>query len=100
MKADATLETIVRFAHTLAYDSRIVQGTQDSVPLPAVAGSSTSPAMIVGEGSEPFFHAGALALAELLRNTATARCQARTTAPSVAHEAVASSINRFLHGGR
>ena len=54
MKADATWETMVKYAHTLAYDGRIVQGTQDGVPLPAGRWLVDQPTqVVVGEGSEP-----------------------------------------------
>ena len=52
----------------------------------------------MGEGSEPFFHAGALALAELLPNTRYRPLPGQDhSAFWVAPEAVASSITRFLH---
>jgi pimeloyl-ACP methyl ester carboxylesterase len=99
MKADATWETMVKYAHTLAYDGRIVQGTQDGVPLPTGRWLVDQPTeVVVGEGSEPFFHAGALALAELLPNTRYRPLPGQDhSAFWVAPEAVASSITRFLH---
>jgi hypothetical protein len=44
--------TLTRYAHTLAYDGRIVQGTQDGAPLPPGRWSVTRPTEVaVGEGS-------------------------------------------------
>jgi pimeloyl-ACP methyl ester carboxylesterase len=98
MKADATWETMVKYAHTLGYDGRIVQGTQDGVPLPAGRWLVDQPIqVVVGEGSEPFFHAGAQALAELLPNTRYRPLPGLDhSAFWVAPEAVAASITRFL----
>ena len=54
--------------------------------------------VVVGEGSEPFFHAGVLVLAELLPNTRYRPLPGQDhSAFWVAPEAVASSITRFLH---
>jgi pimeloyl-ACP methyl ester carboxylesterase len=99
MKADPSWEKMTRYAHTLAYDGRIVQGTQDGAPLPAGRWLITQPVeVIVGEGSEPFFHDGARELAELLPG-ATYRTlpgqdhSAFWTAP----DAVASSVAELLH---
>jgi pimeloyl-ACP methyl ester carboxylesterase len=57
----------VRIAHTLAYDFAVLDGTQTGKPLPAARWKSlTAPGVVmVGSKSEPFFHTGAKALAEL-----------------------------------
>jgi hypothetical protein len=57
-----------RIAHTLRYDFGTMAGTQDGTPLPADRWSALSvPAKVmVGSKSEPFFHRGARALAEVL----------------------------------
>ena len=52
MKADRSWEKMTRYAHTLAYDGRIVQGTRDGAPLPPDRWSVTRPTEVaVGEGS-------------------------------------------------
>lgn len=44
--------TLTRYAHTLAYDGRVVQGTRDGAPLPPGRWSVTRPTEVaVGEGS-------------------------------------------------
>jgi pimeloyl-ACP methyl ester carboxylesterase len=57
----------VRIAHTLAYDFAVLDGTQTGKPLPAARWIAlTAPGVVmVGSRSEPFFHTGAKALAEL-----------------------------------
>ncbi|MGK5557954.1 alpha/beta fold hydrolase [Actinomadura kijaniata] len=69
MKADPSWATMAGYAHTLAYDGRIVAGTQQGRPLPADRWKTDAPVrVVVGENSPPFFHEGARALAALLAN--------------------------------
>ena len=91
---------MTRYAHTLAYDGRIVQGTQDGGPTAGrtLVGHPARPRWSWARVSEPFFHDGARALAELLPR-ATYR-----TLPGQDHSAfwmapdvVASSVAQFLH---
>jgi pimeloyl-ACP methyl ester carboxylesterase len=98
MKADPSWEKMTRYAHTLAYDGRVVQGTQDGTPLPTDRWSVDQPTeVVVGEGSEPFFHAGAQALAELLSNATYRTLPAQDHSVFwMAPDAVASSITKFL----
>lgn len=58
----------VRIAHTLAYDFGVLDGTQTGMPLPPQRWAALrAPGIVmVGSKSEPFFHTGAKALAELL----------------------------------
>jgi pimeloyl-ACP methyl ester carboxylesterase len=99
MRADPSWEKMTRYAHTLAYDGRIVQGTQDGTPLPVdrwLVDQQTEE--VVGEGSEPFFHAGAQALAELLRHATYRTLPGQDhSAFWMAPDAVASSIAQLLH---
>lgn len=55
-------------AHTLRYDFGVLAGLQDGTPLPADRWKALrAPGIVmVGSKSEPFFHTGAQALAELL----------------------------------
>jgi pimeloyl-ACP methyl ester carboxylesterase len=55
-------------AHTLRYDFAVLAGTQDGRPLPADRWKTLRAwgIVMVGSKSEPFFHSGAQALAELL----------------------------------
>ena len=99
MRADPSWETMVGYAHTLAYDGRIVQGTQDGTPLPADRWNVKAPtAVVVGGDSEPFFHEGAKALVGLLPHATYLPLPGQDhSAFWMAPDAVASSIARFLH---
>jgi pimeloyl-ACP methyl ester carboxylesterase len=67
MQADPSWAVMASYAHTLGYDGRIVAGTQDGRPLPTDRWRIAVPTIAaVGENSEPFFHEGARALADLL----------------------------------
>jgi pimeloyl-ACP methyl ester carboxylesterase len=98
MKADPSWETMVGYAHTLAYDGQIVAGTQDGKPLPADRWSVDQPTEVVaGERSEPFFHDGARALVQLLPNGAYRALAGQDhSAFWVAPEVVAASIAEVL----
>lgn len=102
MRADPSWEKMTRYAHTLAYDGRIVQGTQDGTPLPADRWLVDQPTeVVVGEGSEAFFHAGAQALAELLPHATYRTLPGQDhSAFWMAPDAVASSIAQLLHPSR
>jgi len=62
---------MVEIAHTLPYDLAVLAGTQSGKPLPVKRWASiTAPTLVMTGGkSEPFFHKGAQALAEVLPNT-------------------------------
>ncbi|PZF86233.1 alpha/beta fold hydrolase [Jiangella anatolica] len=63
MKADASWQTSMKYAHGLGHDGRILAGTQDGKPLPTDRWSVGQSAVVaVGGDSEPFFHSGAEAL--------------------------------------
>lgn len=67
MKADGSWAEMERWAHTLPYDAAIAAGTQEGKPLPTDRWKVDQPtAVVVGEGSPPFFHDAAKALVELL----------------------------------
>lgn len=69
MKQDPSWEDMVRYAHTFAYEGRILRGLQDGTPLPTDRWSIDAPiAVAVGENSEDYFRVAAAALAELLPN--------------------------------
>lgn len=57
-----------KVAHTLAYDSAIMDGMMSGKPLPAGRWSTaTAPALVISGGnSPPFFHNGAQALVAML----------------------------------
>ena len=90
--------TLTRYAHTLAYDGRIVQGTRDGAPLPPGRWSVTQPTeVVVGEGSEAFFHDGARALVELLPRASYRVLPGQDhSAFWMAPDAVAASVAGFL----
>ncbi|MPZ53510.1 MAG: alpha/beta fold hydrolase [Acidimicrobiia bacterium] len=67
MKADPSWQGMKENAHTLPYDVEICQPTQRGQELPADRWDVSVPATVsVGGDSEPFFHSGAKALADLL----------------------------------
>ena len=71
MRATAMWAAMEAVADTLPYDAEIVRDTQTGQPLPAERlgrwRAATMPTLIVsGAASEPFFHAGAQALADAL----------------------------------
>lgn len=69
MKQDPSWEDMARYAHTFAYEGRILRGLQDGKPLPADRWSIDAPiAVAIGGESEPYFRVGADALAGLLPN--------------------------------
>ncbi|TDD38182.1 alpha/beta fold hydrolase [Actinomadura sp. KC06] len=69
MKQDPSWDTMVKYAHTYAYDGRIMRGLQDGKPLPADRWSIEAPvAVAVGGNGEAFIRAGANALAAILKN--------------------------------
>lgn len=67
MKADPSWQGMKENAHTLPYDIGICQPTQRGMELPADRWDVLVPTTVsVGGDSEPFFHLGAKALADLL----------------------------------
>lgn len=98
MKADPSWTTMAAYAHTLPYDGRIVEGTQNGTPLPTDRWSVDQPThVVVGENSEPFFHAGAEALVQLLpRGTYRVLPGQDHSAFWMAPDVVASSISQFV----
>ena len=83
MKADPSWEKMTRYAHTLAYDGRIVQGTQDGAPLPAGRWLITQPVeVIVGEGSNRSSTTAPGSWPNCCRGPPTGPCPVRTTARS------------------
>jgi uncharacterized protein YndB with AHSA1/START domain/pimeloyl-ACP methyl ester carboxylesterase len=67
MKQDPSWAEMARYAHTFAYEGRILRGLMDGKPLPADRWSIDAPiAVAIGGSSEPYFRVGADALAALL----------------------------------
>ncbi len=67
MKADPSWVQMAAYAHTYAYDGRILQGLQDGAPLPTDRWRIEAPiAVAVGGNGEAFIRAGAEALATIL----------------------------------
>lgn len=67
MKQDPSWAEMARYAHTFAYEGRILRGLMDGKPLPADRWSIDAPiAVAIGGNSEPYFRVGADALARLL----------------------------------
>ncbi|MGH3450167.1 MAG: alpha/beta fold hydrolase, partial [Haloechinothrix sp.] len=69
MKQDPSWDDMARYAHTFAYEGRILRGLQDGKPLPTDRWSIDAPiAVATGGNSEPYFRVGADELAALLPN--------------------------------
>lgn len=69
MKQDSSWDAMVKYAHTYAYDGRILRGLQDGRPLPTDRWSIDAPiAVAVGGNGEAFIREGADALATILPN--------------------------------
>ncbi|ADB49547.1 alpha/beta fold hydrolase [Conexibacter woesei] len=69
MKQDPSWNEMARYAHTYAYEGRILHGLMDGTPLPADRWSINAPiAVAVGGNSESYFRVSANALAALLPN--------------------------------
>lgn len=100
MQADPSWAEMVRYAHTYAYDGRILRGLQDGKPLPAGRWSIDAPvAVAVGGNGEAFIREGAEALAALLPDVTVLTLDdhdhsAFWTAP----DAVAQQARTFLIG--
>ncbi|ANZ39872.1 hypothetical protein BBK82_31330 [Lentzea guizhouensis] len=100
MKQDPSWDDMARYAHTYAYEGRILQGLMDGTPLPADRWSIDVPiAVAVGGNSEEFFRVGAEALAALLPKVTV------LTLPGQDHGAfwaaprpVAEQVREFLLG--
>ncbi|WP_309103392.1 alpha/beta fold hydrolase [Microbacterium sp.] len=98
MKEDPSWDEMVRYAHTFAYEGRILRGLQDGKPLPADRWSIDAPvAVAVGGDSESYFRLAADALAHLLPNVTV------LTLPGQGHgafwaapEPIAEQIREFL----
>ena len=95
-----TWDEMARYAHTYAYDGRIMHGLQDGKPLPTDRWNIDIPiAVAVGGNGEDFIREGAAALAALLPNVTVLTLpdhdhSAFWTAP----EAVARQAHTFLNG--
>ncbi|GAB3832765.1 alpha/beta fold hydrolase [Kribbella italica] len=69
MKQDPSWEDTTRYAHTFAYEGKILRGLLDGKPLPTDRWSIDAPiAVAVGENSEPYFRTAGDALDALLPN--------------------------------
>lgn len=67
MKQDPSWDEMVKYAHTYAYDGRILRGLQDGEPLPTDRWSIDAPiAVAVGGNGEAFMREAADALAAIL----------------------------------
>lgn len=98
MKEDPSWQEMVRYAHTYAYDGRIMQGLQDGTPLPRDRWHIDVPiAVAVGGDGEAFIRAGAEALATLLPNVSVLVLEGHDhSAFWTAPEPVATQARAFL----
>lgn len=98
MKQDPTWQEMERYAHTYAYDGRIMRGLQDGTPLPTDRWSIDAPvAVAVGGNGEAFIRSGAQALASVLPNvTVLTLPEHDHSAFWMAPEPVAAQAREFL----
>ncbi len=98
MKQDPSWADMSRYAHTYAYEGRILRGLQDGTPLPTDRWSVDAPIVVaVGEHSEPFMRTGADALSTLLPNvTVLTLADQDHSAFWMAPEPVAAQIREHL----
>jgi uncharacterized protein YndB with AHSA1/START domain/pimeloyl-ACP methyl ester carboxylesterase len=100
MKQDPSWDEMAKYAHTYAYDGRILRGLQDGKPLPAGRWSIDAPiAVAVGGNGEAFIREAADALATVLPTVTVLTLpdhdhSAFWTAP----DAVAQQARAFLLG--
>jgi pimeloyl-ACP methyl ester carboxylesterase len=88
-------------AHTVPYDLTILAGTQSGKPLPGRRwrGATVPTLVAVGGRSEPFFHSGAKALAQILPNVQYRSLDGLSHgAVLMAPKAIASSVEQFFLG--
>lgn len=102
MKEDPSWQEMVRYAHTYAYDGRIMRGLQDGSPLPTDRWRIEAPvAVAVGSEGEAFIRAGAEALAALLPRVTLLTLEGQDhSAFWMAPEPVAEQARTFLLGAR
>jgi len=103
MKEDPSWQHMVAYAHTYAYDGRIMQGLQDGTSLPTDRWRIDAPiAVAVGSDGEEFIRVGAKALASLLPNVTVLTLEGHDhSAFWVSPEPVAAHAREFLlaHSG-
>ncbi len=100
MKQDSSWDSMVKYAHTYAYDGRILRGLQDGKPLPTDRWTIDAPiAVAVGGNGEAFIREGADALAAILPNVTVLTLPDHDhSAFWMAPEAVAQQARDFLLG--
>lgn len=100
MKEDPSWHEMCAYAHTYAYDGRIMQGLQDGEPLPADRWHIDVPvAVAVGGNGEEFIRRGAEALAGILPDVTVLTLPDQDhSAFWVAPEPVAAQARAFLLG--
>jgi pimeloyl-ACP methyl ester carboxylesterase len=100
MKQDPSWEAMTKYAHTYAYDGRIMRELQDGKPLPTDRWTIDIPiAVAVGGNGEDFIREGAAALAALLPNVTVLTLPDHDhSAFWMAPEAVARQAHTFLNG--
>lgn len=89
-------------AHTVPYDLTILEGTQAGKSLPANRwGASAAPTLVmVGSRSEPFFHSGAKAVANLLPNAQYRSLEGGNHGSVLlAPKAIAAAVEQFFLTG-
>ncbi|MFE3441605.1 alpha/beta fold hydrolase [Nocardia sp. NPDC059180] len=100
MKQDPSWDLMAEYAHTYAYDGRIMRGLQDGEPLPTDRWKIDAPiAVAVGGNGEAFIRDGAHALAAILPNVTVLTLDGHDhSAFWMAPEPVAEQARAFLLG--
>ncbi|MBD0384794.1 alpha/beta fold hydrolase [Paenibacillus sedimenti] len=100
MKQDPSWDAMAKYAHTYAYDGRILRGLQDGKPLPTDRWSiDAAIAVAVGGNGEDFIREGANALSAILPNVTVLTLPGHDhSAFWMAPEPVAQQARTFLLG--
>jgi pimeloyl-ACP methyl ester carboxylesterase len=98
MEQDASWATMLKVAHTIAYDGAFVADLMQGKPLPTDRWANvTAPTLVIeGGASEAWFHSGGDALAKLLKNATRANLEGQTH--QVAPEAIVPVLETYFKG--
>jgi len=96
MDQDPSWETMLKIAHTIAYDGAFVADVMQGKPLPTDRWANIAAPTLVIEGgaSDPWFHSGGDALAKVLKNAARENLEGQTH--QVAPEAIVPVLEKYF----
>jgi pimeloyl-ACP methyl ester carboxylesterase len=98
MEQDPSWDTMLKVAHTIAYDGAFVADLMQGKPLPTDRWANvTVPTLVIeGGASEQWFRSGGDALAKVLKNATRANLQGQTH--QVAPEAITPVVEAYFKG--